>query len=231
MRGLAAALWVVCSGVAAASGTETVVGADTGAASHAAVTGDAAAFAAAVAAYRAGEPGAAFAQFLILARQDMPQAQFNLALLFRAGEGVPQNRREALYWAWRARIGGLPQAGLLVAELLASVDPEQRGLLADRLLADLAPARQAANGRLIAASALVESELRAEPDRMQVYVWYSIAAALSAPGAAKARDASFAALLPEDQAGAEDAALQGFQEWCAALAAPVQACIAVQKSP
>src|SRR3989338_7346443 len=103
----------------------------------------------------------------------------------------------------------------------------QRGGLADRLLADLAPARNAADGRMIAASALIEAELRPEPDAVQVYVWYSIAAALSAAGAATARDASFAALSSEDQAGAEDTALQGFQALCADVTVPVAACDAV----
>lgn len=183
-------------------------------------------FAAAVAVYRSGDAGAAFAQFLALSRQGMPQAQFNLALLYRAGEGAPRNRREALYWAWRARIGGVVQAELLVADLAAAVPPEQRNLLADRLLADLAAARAQAQGRLIAASALIEAELRPEPDALLVYGWYSIAAALSATGAAAARDASFAALSPEDQAVAEDEALQAFIDWCAALTTPAPACVA-----
>ena len=112
--------------------------------------------------------------------------------------------------------------------LLADVSTDQRDVLADRLLADLAPARDAGNGRLIAASALVEAELRAKPDMMQVYVWYSIAAALTAQGAATARDATFATLSPDDQGKAEDAALKGFQDWCAAQAAPVQVCLAVK---
>lgn len=224
MRGLVtAALWVACTGMAAANVAEPVQGS----APQVVSGGFGPTFGEAVAAYRAGDAGAAFAQFLILARQDMPQAQFNLALLFRAGEGVPQNRREALYWAWRARVGGLPQAGVLVADLAPTVDPDQRGGLADRLLADLAPARNAADGRMIAASALIEAELRPEPDAVQVYVWYSIAAALSAAGAATARDASFAALSSEDQAGAEDTALQGFQAWCADVTVPVAACDAV----
>lgn len=224
---LAPVIWLACAGLVWGNSEAPVAEAGGQAAATAAPTFPMA-FDAAVAAYRTGDVGAAFAQFLILARAEMPQAQFNLALLYRQGEGVPQNRREALYWAWRARIGGVGQAGALVSGLLADVSAEQRDALADRLQADLAPARAAGNGRMIAASALIEAELRAKPDAMQVYVWYSIAAALSAQGAAKARDETYAALPPADQAKAEDTALAGFQEWCAGQVSPVQACMALE---
>ena len=224
---LAPVIWLACAGLVWAN-SEAPVAEGGGQTAVTAAPTVPTAFDAAVAAYRAGDVGAAFAQFLILARAEMPQAQFNLALLYRQGEGVPQNRREALYWAWRARIGGVAQAGALVSDLLADVSADQRDGLADRLQADLAPARAAGNGRMIAASALVEAELRAKPDAMQVYVWYSIAAALSAQGAAKARDESYAALSPDLQSKAEDAALAGFQEWCARQVSTVQACLALE---
>src|SRR3989338_11657329 len=118
MRGLVTAVfWVACTGMAAANVAEPVQDS----APQAVSGGFGPTFGEAVAAYRAGDAGAAFAQFLILARQDMPQAQFNLALLFRAGEGVPQNRREALYWAWRARVGGVTPAGGLVGVLVSTL--------------------------------------------------------------------------------------------------------------
>ena len=132
---LAPVIWLACAGLVWAN-SEAPVAEGGGQTAVTAAPTVPTAFDAAVAAYRAGDVGAAFAQFLILARAEMPQAQFNLALLYRQGEGVPQNRREALYWAWRARIGGVAQAGALVSDLLADVSADQR----DRLVAVLAKA-------------------------------------------------------------------------------------------
>ena len=53
-------------------------------------------YAQAIAAYKAGDAGGAAALFHKLALAGDADAQFNLALLYWQGEGIPQNRREAL---------------------------------------------------------------------------------------------------------------------------------------
>lgn len=185
------------------------------------------AFSDAVAAYRAGDPGAAAAGFLTLAKAGLPQAQFNLALLFRQGEGVPRNHEEALYWAWRARIGGVPRAETLVRDLLRGMGPDQRDALAERLLEDLAPdltAPPPRAGRAFLASALIQTELRSAPDLMQAYVWFSISAALMTPGAAELRDHAFSGLPSTDQPQAERGAMAAFSDWCKSAAGSYPAC-------
>ena len=44
----------------------------------------------------------AFQIFSNLAEKGVPEAQFNLALLYSNGLGAPKNFRLALYWSWQA---------------------------------------------------------------------------------------------------------------------------------
>ena len=46
----------------------------------------------------------AYKIFSTLADQGIPEAQFNLALLYSNGLGVPKNYRLALYWSWQAHL-------------------------------------------------------------------------------------------------------------------------------
>jgi uncharacterized protein len=55
-------------------------------------------FAAGAEAYRSGDYATALKEFLPLATQGNPAAQFNVGLMYERGQGVPQNRQEAFTW-------------------------------------------------------------------------------------------------------------------------------------
>ena len=44
-------------------------------------------------------------------------AQYNLALILRAGKGKPQDYKAALKWAWLAHLGGIDKAESLVDDI------------------------------------------------------------------------------------------------------------------
>ncbi|MFD1808748.1 hypothetical protein ACFSHQ_13390 [Gemmobacter lanyuensis] len=93
-----------------------------------------------------------------------PDAQFNLALIYHSGEGVPRNDREALYWAWRARIEGLPAAEPLIRMLTEQGAPGLGPSIAPRLLTDLQDALKAGHGHAMLGAALVMAQLSDPPD-------------------------------------------------------------------
>lgn len=172
-------------------------------------------FAQAIALYRAGDPSAAAAMFRRLADAGDAEAQYNLALLYHQGEGVPLHRAEALYWAWRSRLSGLGQARALIARLQPTTEPKLRDQIADRLLTDLAPAIAQDDGRAMLGASIVQLELSSKPDRQAAYVLQSLAAAMATPGAARERDATERGMTAAERAKAMDAALSAFRDRCA----------------
>ena len=94
-------------------------------------------------ALRQGQAAEAARLYRDLAEQGVPEAQFNLALLYFDGQGLPQNHAETLYWAWRARLSGRGEALALLARTADLATPDlrfvhlhgDRALLAERLQA------------------------------------------------------------------------------------------------
>ena len=168
----------------------------------------------AIAALRAGRGPEAATIFLSLARSGNGDAQFNLALLYLEGVGVPQNAREALYWGWRARLSGIPAAPALLARLAEEATPDLRDETAGRITADLQPRIDAGEGRAMLERSVLLSDLLPEPDLEGAYVWQALAAALGTPAAAQARDATLGKIAPEDRLAAQQAAIDQLAILC-----------------
>lgn len=171
-------------------------------------------FARAIAAARAGDTGTAAALFLPLARNGDPQAQFNLALLFYDGRGLPQNHAEALYWAWRARLAGRPEAQALIARMADAATPDLRTDLAARITADLEPRVRAGEGRAMLELSFVMLDILPEPDLPRAYVWQALAAAFETPNAIAARIATYHRLPPEARPKAQAEAMTQLKALC-----------------
>lgn len=169
----------------------------------------------AIAALRAGQAPEAAAIFLGLAEAGDGEAQFNLALLYLEGFGVPQNAREALYWGWRARLSGIPDAIALLARLDGQATPDLRTETATRLNADLEARIAAGEGRAMLERSVVLSELLPKPDLQGAYVWQAISAALGTPAAAAARDATLEQIEPKNRLDVQQAAIDQLSALCA----------------
>lgn len=168
----------------------------------------------AIDALRAGNAPEAAAIFRGLARAGNGEAQFNIALLYSEGFGVPQNVRESLYWGWRARLSGIPAATALLARLEGQVTTDLRDETAARINADLEPRIAAGEGRAMLERSVVLSDLLAEPDLQGAYVWQALSAALGTPAAAAARDATLEKIDPKDRLAAQQAALEQLATLC-----------------
>ena len=122
------------------------------------------------------------------AEANQHDAQYNLAVLLKAGKGAPQDFLKALTWAWAAHLGGIEAAEDLSDELLDLI-PEKsieaaREAVAKRLRARIDDGEKPA----VMQFARFHAELRDEADYERAYIWYSIAAAIGLDGALEARD-------------------------------------------
>lgn len=170
--------------------------------------------ASAMADLRAGRAPEAAQTLLTLAREGGAEAQFNLALLYAEGIGVPQNDRESLYWAWRARLAGIPAARALITKMEPTATPELRTEIATRITADLEPRIAGGEGRAMLERSVLLLDLLAEPDLQAAYVWQALSAALGTPNAGPARDATLARIDAKDRLAAQDAAIAMLRDLC-----------------
>lgn len=140
----------------------------------------------------------AISLFEPLAEADIPDAQFNLAVLLREGRGRPQNHVDALYWGALALLSDGDYAQDMVGDLLDSLPLGAREDVVARLLDRLMA--QASAGRLDAPRKLarVYTELVPEPDMRQAYIWFSICHALGENRCTEGRDDAADEIEPED---------------------------------
>ena len=125
-------------------------------------------------------------------------AQYNLAILLNAGKGRPRNYVDALYWSWQAQLGNIEDAENLANDIVDLLPPKTADEVRGRVGKTL-EARIDANDILaIPQFANFHLTILAEPDYGNAYIWHSIAAALSLPGSAEARDDAESQLEGED---------------------------------
>ena len=140
-------------------------------------------------------------------------AQYNLAVLLKAGKGQPRNYVDALFWSWQAQLGSIDDAEDLatdIADLLPQkVADEVRSRVGDTLQSrieanDILAIPQFANFHLT---------ILAEPDYGNAYVWYSIATALNLPDTIDARDDAESQLESEDIVALQTKAMELFKKY------------------
>lgn len=166
-------------------------------------------------ALQSGRAAEAVALYRRLADGGDGRAQFNLGLLYLNGLGVPQSHAEALYWGWRARLGGQPEAPALIVRLSPQATPALREVIAARITADLQPRIDRGEGRAMLEMAGVLLEITPKPDPARAFVWQALAAALGVEGAAAAREVTGAVLDPETRLEAEAQAQAVLADLCA----------------
>ena len=120
--------------------------------------------------------------FKTLAEDDISDAQFNAALLIKAGMGQPRNYSEAYYWAVLSDLGGEPRAKTLVSELVDILPAEDIDSNHSRILDRLTKQLSDGTSQAIIKFARLHFEFLTEPDYETAYIWYSIAQAMGIKG-------------------------------------------------
>lgn len=151
-------------------------------------------FQSAVQAVQAKDFASATALFQTLAEADDYDAQFNLAILLRAGQGRPQNFVQALEWSLLAQLGGVERAIKLSADLSELVTTDAQAGVFERIDQRLRGRLDRGDPSAIMQYIEFNSAILPEPDMQTAYVWSLIAAALGLDNAAAKRDALMAEL-------------------------------------
>jgi len=120
--------------------------------------------------------------FKTLAEDDISDAQFNAALLIKAGMGQPRNYSEAYYWAVLSDLGGEPRAETLVSELADILPSDDIDSNHSRILDRLTKQLSDGKSQAIIKFARLHFEFLTEPDYETAYIWYSIAQAMGIKG-------------------------------------------------
>ncbi len=120
--------------------------------------------------------------FRSLADNDFADAQFNAALLIKAGMGQPRNFSEAYFWAVLSDLGGETRAQSLVLQLSNILPIEEVEANHNRILDRLAKQLANGNARAIIKFARLHFEFLTEPHYETAYIWYSIAQAIGIKG-------------------------------------------------
>mgnify|MGYP000362232622 CR=1 FL=1 len=178
---------------------------------HAAQSG---AFSEAVQAARSGQAAQAVQMFRHLANDRNGAAQFNLAVMYARGQGVPQSDELALYWGWRARFSGVDKADVLTGYLSRGATQNLLEKVQRRLHDDLIKSVNEGHRDAMLSLGRVYLELTDPSDPEQALVWFTIAAALQEPNAHTWRDVVARELDRETRLSAQERAASLYQQWC-----------------
>ncbi|MYM53715.1 SEL1-like repeat protein [Thalassovita mangrovi] len=172
------------------------------------------AFSEAIQAARDGQAAQAVRMFRTLAQDRNGEAQYNLAVLYARGIGVPQSDEMALYWAWRARFTGVKRAKPLTKYLSRSATPDLMEKVQTRLRDDLTQNINEGQKEAMLALGRVYLELTDPSEPELALVWFTIAAALQQPHASTWRDVTARQLDQEQRLTAQERAASIYQQWC-----------------
>lgn len=112
-----------------------------------------------------------------LAQGGLPEAQFNLSLLYSSGLGTPKNYKTALYWSWKAHLNDHPTAISQINEIFDLITEALRDTVANQIIDELLAVAKAGEQTSALKLGKTYTDLRVVPDYQSAYVWLSIAQA------------------------------------------------------
>ena len=136
--------------------------------------------------------------FTSLANQGLPEAQFNLSLLFFSGLGTPKNFKDALYWSWYAHLNKHETAINQVNKTYDYITEELRNEVANKIIEELIAAANSGDQMSALKLGRTYMGLLVTPDYLSAYVWLSIAQAYGIEAASELLDETAKQLTLED---------------------------------
>ena len=112
-----------------------------------------------------------------LAQSGLPEAQFNLSLLYSSGLGTPKNYKMALYWSWQAHLNDHPTAINQINEIFDLITETLRDTVANQIIDELLTVAKAGEQTSALKLGKTYTDLLVTPDYQSSYVWLSIAQA------------------------------------------------------
>ena len=147
-----------------------------------------------------------------LAQSGLPEAQFNLSLLYSSGLGTPKNYKTALYWSWQAHLNNHPTALNQVNEIFDLVTEALRDDVANQIIDELLTVAKAGEQTSALKLGKTYTDLLVAPDYQSAYVWLSIAQAYGIESASELLSQVTANLTLEEILAQQEQASSTFSE-------------------
>ncbi|MEK9569431.1 MAG: hypothetical protein VW124_10505 [Paracoccaceae bacterium] len=150
--------------------------------------------------------------FDFLANEGLPEAQFNLSLLYYSGLGAPKNFKMALYWCWYAHLNGHQTALKQIEQIYGAITENLRNDVANTIIEELlVEAKEGAQAPSLNLGKTY-TNLLVTPDYKEAYVWLSIAQAYGLEEASELLDTTAKQLTLEEILIQQEKAATTFQE-------------------
>ena len=151
--------------------------------------------------------------FELLANNSEHDAQYNLAVILKAGKGKTKKYTDSLYWAFLSKLGDIEEANNLVKELIDIIPEKTVENIREQVKSYLEKSIE--NGTQISIMHLGKFylDIVAEKEYPSAYKWFTIGAALGLESAIKMRDDVEDELSPEEIIEEQDKAEEFFNNF------------------
>jgi len=153
----------------------------------------------------------AYEIFSTLADQGIPEAQFNLALLYSNGLGAPKNYRLALYWSWHAHLNDHETAITRVNIIYDLINEKLRNSVAQTIIDEILVKAQAGDKSAPLKLGKTYLGLFVEAQNKPAYLWLSISQAYGEARASEFLEEAASQMTLEEVLAQQEEAQKAFE--------------------
>ena len=154
----------------------------------------------------------AYQIFSSLAELEIPEAQFNLALLYSNGLGTPKNFRLALYWSWQAHLNDHETAIEQVNKTYELINENLRNSVAETTIEELVASAQAGDRAAPLKLGKTYLGLFVEAQNQPAYLWLSISQAYGEERASALLEEAASQMTLEEVLAKQEEAQKSFND-------------------
>ena len=154
----------------------------------------------------------AYQIFSSLAELEIPEAQFNLALLYSNGLGTPKNFRLALYWSWQAHLNDHETAIEQVNKTYELINENLRNSVAETTIEELVASAQAGDRAAPLKLGKTYLGLFVEAQNQPAYLWLSISQAYGEETASALLEEAASQMTLEEVLAQQEEAQKSFND-------------------
>ena len=154
----------------------------------------------------------AYQIFSSLAQLGIPEAQFNIALLYSNGLGTPKNFRLALYWSWQAHLNDHETAIDRVNKTYDLINEDLRNSVAQTIIEELVASAQTGDKEAPLKLGKTYLGLFVEAQNLPAYLWLSISQAYGEERASALLEEAASQMTLEEVLAQQEEAQKSFNE-------------------
>ena len=154
----------------------------------------------------------AYQIFSTLAELEIPEAQYNLALLYSNGLGAPKNFRLALYWSWKAHLNDHETAIDRVNMTFDLINEDLRNSVAQTIIEELVARAQGGDREAPLKLGKTYLGLFVEAQNQPAYIWLSISQAYGEERASVLLDQAASQMTLEEVLAQQEEAQKSFSD-------------------